>query len=323
MNREVPKDENILLQLHCTMCIMYCIQDTKGGTMNHIKLKAFAKINLGLDVVRKREDGYHEVRMIMQTINLYDKISISRTNCEGITLRTNLHYLPTNENNLVYKATKLLLDEFQIKQGVFIQLEKKIPVAAGMAGGSSDAAATMVGINKLFKLGLTKKDLMKRAVNLGADIPYCLLRGTALSEGIGEVLTPLPPMPKCYVLIVKPGISVSTKFVYEKLKIDELTEHPDIDGMITAIKTKDLYGVTDKLSNVLESVTIQEYPIIDQIKKEMLNMGAVNSIMSGSGPTVFGIFDDYSKASKAFYKFKVGDLGRSVFLTDLYNRVER
>lgn len=313
---------------------MYSIQDTKilyakgdsrskGGTMNHIKLKAYAKINLGLDVIRKREDGYHEVRMIMQTINLYDKISLSRIQSNEITVKTNLHYLPTNENNLVYKAAKLLLDEFDIKQGVFINLEKKIPVAAGMAGGSADAAATMVGVNKLFELSLSKQELMERAVKIGADVPYCLLRGTALSEGIGEELTPLPSMPKCHVLIAKPGINVSTKFVYENLNLDKVETHPDIDGMIHAIEEKDLYGVTSRLNNVLETVTIKEYPVIDVIKQEMMKLGALNSIMSGSGPTVFGIFDNYNKASKAFYKLKTSELTKSVHLASLYNRIDR
>ncbi|BCN28810.1 4-(cytidine 5'-diphospho)-2-C-methyl-D-erythritol kinase [Anaeromicropila herbilytica] len=291
--------------------------------MNHIKLKAFAKINLGLDVIGKREDGYHEVRMIMQTVNLYDKISLSKTQSNEITLKTNLHYLPTNENNLVYKAAKMLLDEFEINQGVFINLEKKIPVAAGMAGGSADAATTMVGINKLFDLSLSKKDLMDRAVKLGADVPYCLLRGTALSEGIGEVLTPLPAMPKCHVLIAKPGINVSTKFVYDNLNIERIEKHPDIDGMIQAIKDQDLYQVTSKLSNVLETVTIKEYPVINEIKKQMIEMGALNSIMSGSGPTVFGIFDNYNKASKAFYKLKTSELAKNVHLASLYNRMDQ
>ena len=173
--------------------------------MREMKLKALAKINLGLDVVRKREDGYHEVRMIMQTIHLYDQIRIHELQKPGIKVKTNLYYLPVNEDNLVYKAAKLLMDEFGIKKGLSINLKKFIPVAAGMAGGSSDAAAVMVGVNRLFKLGLTREELMERGVKIGADVPYCIMRGTALAEGIGEKLTILPPMPACHILIAKPA----------------------------------------------------------------------------------------------------------------------
>ena len=190
--------------------------------MDKIQLKALAKINLGLDVLRRREDGYHEVKMIMQTISLCDELELRRTRQPGIQVRTNLPYLPTNENNLVYKAAKLLQDEFGMKEGVSIQLRKKIPVAAGMAGGSSDAAAVLWGMNRMYGFGLSRTALMERGVKLGADVPYCILRGTALAEGIGERLTALPPMPKCYLLIVKPGISVSTRFVYENLHANEL-----------------------------------------------------------------------------------------------------
>jgi 4-diphosphocytidyl-2-C-methyl-D-erythritol kinase len=286
--------------------------------MNSIKLKAHAKINLGLDVVKKREDGYHEVRMIMQTIGLYDKLTLNITNNSSIVMTTNLHYLPTDENNLVYKAVSLMRQEYHLEQGIYINLQKKIPVAAGMAGGSSDAATALYGMNRLFDLNLKKKDLMNLGLRLGADVPYCILRGTALSEGIGEVLTPLPPFPACQVLIVKPGISVSTKYVYENLKLDEHTKHPDIDGILACIKNKDLRGVADLFGNVLETVTLKEYPVIGEIKEKMYEYGAITSLMSGSGPTVFGLFDDPKKAEKAFYQFKLGDLGKQVFLTDLY-----
>lgn len=286
--------------------------------MNIIRLKAYAKINLGLDVVRKRVDGYHEVRMIMQTIGLYDKVALSRMNNTGISLRTNLHYLPTDENNLVYKAVSLIKKEYNISQGVLIHLEKKIPVAAGMAGGSTDAAAALYGMNRLFQLKIPHDDLMALGLRLGADVPYCLLRGTALSEGIGEELTPLPPFPHCYVLIVKPGINVSTKYVYENLRLNESTIHPDIDGIIESIKGKNLYGACEKFGNVLESVTVKDYPIIEEIKTAMRNTGCVTTLMSGSGPTVFGLYDDRKKAERAFYQFKVSNLGKQVFLTNLY-----
>lgn len=288
--------------------------------MNTIMLKAYAKINLGLDVLGKREDGYHEVRMIMQTIRLYDKLNMKKLNKDEIIIKTNLSYLPTNENNLVYRAIQMLKEEFNIKQGIYVELQKHIPVAAGLAGGSSDAAAALTGMNRLFQLKLTTTDLMQRAVKLGADIPYCILGGTALSEGIGEVLTPLAPMPKAYVLIAKPPINVSTKYVYENLILDERTNHPDIDGIMEAINSKDLCGVTNRLSNVLESVTIDKYPVIQEIKDTMIEFGAMNALMSGSGPTVFGVFEDLNLAKKAFYQLKVQGKAKQIYLTDIFNR---
>ena len=289
------------------------------GSNNDISLKALAKINLGLDVVRRREDGYHEVRMIMQTIYLYDRLDIKRTKEPGIQIQTNLSFLPVNENNLIYKAAKLLMDEFSITDGVSVKLDKRIPVAAGMAGGSTDAAAMLIGVNRLFSLGLTKRQLMERGVQIGADVPYCIMRGTALAEGIGEALSPLPPMVKCPVLSAKPSISVSTKFVYQNLKLDDTTIHPDIDRLIDDIKAKNLYDIAAHMGNVLETVTIPNYPVIDEIKKHMLSNGAVGAMMSGSGPTVFGLFDDEDTAKKAYKAMRSSHLARQVYLTSVYN----
>ncbi|MCB6952438.1 4-(cytidine 5'-diphospho)-2-C-methyl-D-erythritol kinase [Agathobacter rectalis] len=289
------------------------------GSNNDISLKALAKINLGLDVVRRREDGYHEVRMIMQTIQLYDRLDIKRTQEPGIQIQTNLSFLPVNENNLIYKAAKLLMDEFSIIDGVSVKLDKRIPVAAGMAGGSTDAAAMLIGVNRLFSLGLTKRQLMERGVQIGADVPYCIMRGTALAEGIGEALSPLPPMVKCPVLIAKPSISVSTKFVYQNLKLDDTTIHPDIDRLIDDIKAKNLHDIAAHMGNVLETVTIPNYPVIDEIKKHMLSNGAVGAMMSGSGPTVFGLFDDEDTAKKAYKAMRSSHLARQVYLTSVYN----
>lgn len=289
------------------------------GSKNDISLKALAKINLGLDVVRRREDGYHEVRMIMQTIHLYDRLDIKRTQEPGIQIQTNLSFLPVNENNLIYKAAKLLMDEFSITDGVSVKLDKRIPVAAGMAGGSTDAAAMLIGVNRLFSLGLTKRELMERGVQIGADVPYCIMRGTALAEGIGEALSPLPPMVKCPVLIAKPSISVSTKFVYQNLKLDDTTIHPDIDRLIDDIKAKNLHDIAAHMGNVLETVTIPNYPVIDEIKKRMLSNGAVGAMMSGSGPTVFGLFDDEDTAKKAYKAMRSSHLARQVYLTSVYN----
>lgn len=289
------------------------------GSNNDISLKALAKINLGLDVVRRREDGYHEVRMIMQTIQLYDRLDIKRTQEPGIQIQTNLSFLPVNENNLIYKAAKLLMDEFSITDGVSVKLDKRIPVAAGMAGGSTDAAAMLIGVNRLFSLGLTKRQLMERGVQIGADVPYCIMRGTALAEGIGEALSPLPPMVKCPVLIAKPSISVSTKFVYQNLKLDDTTIHPDIDRLIDDIKAKNLHDIAAHMGNVLETVTIPNYPVIDEIKKHMLSNGAVGAMMSGSGPTVFGLFDDEDTAKKAYKAMRSSHLARQVYLISVYN----
>ena len=289
------------------------------GSNYDISLKALAKINLGLDVVRRREDGYHEVRMIMQTIHLYDRLDIKRTKESGIQIQTNLSFLPVNENNLIYKAAKLLMDEFSITDGVSVKLDKRIPVAAGMAGGSTDAAAMLFGMNRLFSLGLTKRQLMERGVQIGADVPYCIMRGTALAEGIGEELSPLAPMVKCPVLIAKPSISVSTKFVYQNLKLDDTTVHPDIDLLIEDIKAKNLHDIAVHMGNVLETVTIPNYPVIDEIKKHMLSHGAVGAMMSGSGPTVFGLFDDEDTAKKAYKAMRSSHLARQVYLTSVYN----
>ena len=296
--------------------------------MNYIKVRAHGKINLALDVLRKREDGYHDVRMIMQSVGLYDNIEIanlgqSKTGKPEIDIECNLRYLPNNENNLAYKAALLLMDEFYISAHIVIKIKKMIPVAAGMAGGSADAAAVLKGVNKLFGLHLTNEELKKRGVTLGADIPYCIDGGTALSEGIGEILTPLPPMPQCIILLVKPPINVSTKLVYGNLDAANNTYHPDIDGMIEAIEAGDLKAMTEKMGNVLATVTEAEYPIITEIKDKMIEMGALGSMMSGSGPTVFGIFDNREAAKAAYAFFKESDLGRQVYLTDGGNGDER
>ena len=289
--------------------------------MDKIQLKALAKINLGLDVLRRREDGYHEVKMIMQTIGLHDDLEIRKTKTPGIQVKTNLYYLPTNENNLVYKAAKLLMDEFQIQDGVSIQLKKRIPVAAGMAGGSSDGAAVLWGINQMYGLGLSMQALMERGVRLGADVPYCIQRGTALAEGIGEKLSVLPPMPKCTILIAKPGISVSTKFVYENLHANDLKpeQHPAVDSMIEAMRQKDLGLLCSRMGNVLETVTIPAYPVINEIKRTMMDNGAIGSMMSGSGPTVFGIFDSPAAAKQAVKAVRAAKLAKQIFLTTPYN----
>ena len=288
-----------------------------------MRLRAMAKIHLGLDVIRKRADGDHEVRMIMQTIRMYDVLDIRKKQNPGISLSTNLPYVPSDERNLVYKAATLLMDEFDIKEGLSMRLSKSIPVAAGMAGGSSDAAAAFVGVNRLFRLGLSQEELMERAVRIGADGPYCIMRGTALAEGIGEKLTPLSAMPEGYVLIGKPGINVSTKTAYENLKLDAVEKRPDIDGMIQDIQNKDLYSMTEKMVNVFEPGLMEKYPVIREIRDFMEERGALKAMMSGSGPTVFGIFDSKEKMNAAAAALRKTGLAKTVFAAGIYNRSEQ
>ena len=287
--------------------------------MESIRLKARAKINLGLDVLRKREDGYHDVRMVMQTIGIYDRLIITRIPEEDIRIKSNLFFLPVNENNLIYKAAKLLKDSAGFAGGVEIDLNKFIPVSAGLAGGSTDAASTLFGLNRLFDLGLSTKDLMELGVSIGADVPYCVMRGTALAEGIGEKLTALPPLPRCWILIAKPPVNVSTKLVYESLDMNGVDRHPDIDGLIDAIKRQDINGVCSLMGNVLENVTVPLYPVIESIKNDMMDNGAINAMMSGSGPTVFGIFPDEETTLKCQAFLKNKGEARQVYITESFN----
>ena len=277
--------------------------------MDSIRLKARAKINLGLDVLGKREDGYHEVRMVMQTIGIYDRLILTKIPEEEIRITSNLAFLPVNENNLIYKAIKLLKDEYHFPGGISVDLNKFIPVAAGMAGGSTDAASTMFGVNRLFGLNLSMGKMMELGVRLGADVPYCVMRGTALAEGIGEKLTRITPVPHMWILIAKPQINVSTRLVYEQLDMGGIQKHPDIDGIIRAIEAQDVVRIAQSMGNVLENVTVPLYPVIETIKQDMLSHGAINAMMSGSGPTVFGIFPDEQTtlACQAFLKKKGSD----------------
>lgn len=284
-----------------------------------LTLKAPAKINLGLDVLGRRDNGYHDVRMVMQSIGLYDDVTIEKVEEPGICLEINLDFLPTDERNIAYKAAKLLMDEFAISTGVKIKLEKHIPVAAGMAGGSTNAAAVLEGMNTLFSLGLTQKELMERGVKLGADVPYCIMKGTALAEGIGEILSPLPPLPECHILIAKPDISVSTKEVYEELDSKEIPEHPEIDGILEGLKEANLEKIVSAMGNVLERVTVQKYPVIDEIKQVMKKAGAMNAMMSGSGPTVFGIFKDRETAELAQQEIQKTKIAKDICLTNVHN----
>ncbi len=282
-------------------------------------LKALAKINLGLDVLGKREDGYHNVRMVMQSIYLYDHVRIQQKKAPGIELVSNLYYLPVDSGNIAYKAAQMLMEEFDLPGGVRITLEKHIPVAAGMAGGSSNAAAVLFGMNRLYGLRLSQQELMERGVRLGADVPYCIMRGTVLAEGIGEKLTMLPPMPKCAVLIAKPPISVSTKLVYEALDSMQIVAHPDIDGLLLALERGSLKDVAACMGNVLEDVTISRYPVIADIKQEMIAAGALNAMMSGSGPTVFGLFENKTLAREAQERIRKNGFAKQIYVTNVHS----
>ncbi len=285
--------------------------------MNNIELKAYGKINLTLDVLRKRPDGYHDLDMIMQMVGVYDDVIITKTDKKGeITVGTDAFVLSNEKGNLAYMATKMLFDEFGIDRGVRIHLNKRIPIAGGMAGGSSDCAATLKGINEMFDLGLSTKELMERGVRLGADVPYCILGKTARAEGIGEILTPIAAPPFAHVLIAKPPVSVSTAFVYKNIRPDLITERPNTEKMIKAIEAGDINKMADSLYNVMEDVTIPEYPIIQEVKDVVLREGALGSIMSGSGPTVFGLFDDKEKAQHAMEELKKNNLTEQLYLTE-------
>lgn len=278
-------------------------------------LSAYGKINLGLDVVRRLENGYHEVRMIMQTVKLADTVTMRRLPEDRIILETDRSDLPCDERNLAYRAAKLIKESYSIREGVEIRIEKRIPMAAGMAGGSADCAAVLKGMNELFALGLSLEELQRTGVKLGADVPFCLMGGCALSEGIGEILTALGEPPACTLLLAKPDINVSTKYVYENLRLDELDHHPDIDGILSGIEQGDLEGLCGRLENVLESVTGREYPVIGEVERVMKEAGALQAIMSGSGPTVFGIFKEEETAEKAMVRIREKNLAKEVFLS--------
>ena len=258
--------------------------------MNTFRIKAYAKINLGLDVLRRRPDGYHEVKMIMQTVDLYDDLEFTKLAEDEIRIFTDKEELPADQGNLIWRAAARMKELYQISEGVSVKLTKRIPIAAGMAGGSADAAATIHAMDALFSLGLSLEEKQKIGVKLGADIPYCLMGGTALSEGIGEILTKLPDA-------------------------DSLQYHPDIDGMVASIEKGDLCGITDRMGNVLETVTCKHYSVIEQMKGILKEHGAVNALMSGSGPTVFGIFTDDQNAKEAYEAMQEAGLARQLFLT--------
>ncbi len=284
-----------------------------------ITRKAYAKINLGLDVIGRRDDGYHLVRMIMQNVDIYDTLTFRAKSGGDICLISGSDKVPSDENNLVYKVARQLKDEYDVQEGADIKLEKRIPVAAGMAGGSTDAAAAYLALNELWGLKLSRERLCELAVKLGADIPYCIIGGTALSEGIGEKLTTIKDVPDCHLVVAKPDIDVSTGWVYRELDSHEIDKHPDIDGIRKAIEDGDLRGMCTLIDNVLERVTISKYGIIREIEELLEENGAIKAFMTGSGPTVFAVYDDPAKAEQGYEAIKKSVLAPEIFLTKPIN----
>ena len=292
--------------------------------MDKLDYRARAKINLGLDVCRRLENGYHEVKMILQSVNIYDELTFQKRTTPDVVLSVqSKDYLGDLNSNLIVRAANLMKQQYNISDGIGIKLKKNIPVAAGMAGGSTDAAATMIAMNELFELGLSTEQLMKDSVSLGADIPFCIMGGTALAEGIGDKLTPLPAPPQAILLVVKPPIMVSTKWVYETLRVQELTSRPDIDGMAEALRQGDLKGITNRMANVMETVTEKKYPIITDIKKMMIGTGAMNAVMSGSGPSIFGVFlnKDAARAAAVYIDqtLRTKGIEAQIHITEFFN----
>lgn len=296
--------------------------------MDTFTVNAYAKVNLGLDVLRRLPSGYHEVKMIMQTVGICDTLTFTRLP-EGIRLTvegeglpvggSSAGSVPADRSNLIWRAAGQMMERYQVSGGIHIHLHKRIPVAAGMAGGSTDAAAAYRGVNRLFSLGVSEEEMRRMAVETGADVPYCITGGTVLAEGIGERLTALPDAPACHVVVAKPDIAVSTKYVYDNLHADSLTDHPDIDGMARAIGQGDLQGMIRRMGNVLETVTAEAYPVIGQLKNYMEAHGACGALMSGSGPAVFGLFDDRAAAENCYDGLRSAGTAKQVFLTGFVN----
>lgn len=271
--------------------------------MKKIKIKARAKINLALDVLKKREDGYHDVKMVMQQIDLFDDVTLEENTYSQINVKTNLDYLPDDETNIAYKAAKLFLKTYDIKKGIDINIHKNIPVSAGLAGGSTDAAAVLVGLNQLWDMHLSQEELMKLGSKIGADVPFCILGGCAIAEGIGDELTPITGL-DTFVVLCKPNLRISTAKVYGSLNLEAIHTHPDIDTLVKLLPSSKIEEIKEHMVNVLESVTLEENPVVQGIKLKLLECRAEAALMSGSGPTVYGLYKDYSRAKSAYENLK-------------------
>lgn len=262
--------------------------------------KAPAKINLMLDVLRKRADGFHEVEMIMTMVDLADRLELSELKRDSIIISSQAGYIPLDEKNLAFQAARLIKDRYNVKSGVHIHLDKRIPVAAGLAGGSSDAAATLRGLNRLWRLNIPAEELQELGAELGSDVPFCVTGGTALATGRGEKLTPIPNPPQCWVILAKPPINVSTAEVYGRVRANQISVHPSASRMQEAIEAGDFGAVCAGLGNVLEDVTLKLHPEVQQLKEAMVKLGADGVLMSGSGPTVFGLVSKQSKVARIY-----------------------
>jgi 4-diphosphocytidyl-2-C-methyl-D-erythritol kinase len=278
--------------------------------------KAQAKINLTLDVLYKRPDGYHEVEMVMQTVDLSDHLTFTPWEEDEIVLSCTVPYIPLDNRNLVYQAAKLVKETFGVKKGIRIHIDKRIPVAAGLAGGSSDAAATLRGLNRVWNLGQSLDDLAKLGAKIGSDVPFCIYGGTAIARGRGEVIEHLPKVAPTWVVLVKPPIAVSTADVYGRLRVEEIEKHPDTQAMVEALQTGDVRVIADHLGNVLEQVTYAMYPEVERLKSQLLKFGAVGALMSGSGPTVFALADKEQKATRIYNALR--GFSREVYLCRFY-----
>ncbi len=277
-----------------------------------MKVKAYGKVNIVLDIIGKREDGYHLLRMIMQTVNIYDELTFNK-GAEGIHITSNKEFVPTDNKNLVYKAIELFCHTYGIKREMEVHIEKNIPVEAGMAGGSTDAAAALRAMRDIYKPNVSNEELRLLGVKLGADVPYCIEGGTALCEGIGEVITPLKDFKDKLMVVVKPNFGVSTVDTYKGFKLNEVKVHPDVEGVIKAMARDDVKYVADNMMNLLELVTIKDHKEIEDIKGFMCKEGALGAMMSGSGPTVFGFFNDINKANQCADRLR--DKYKEVFVT--------
>lgn len=286
--------------------------------MDYVNIYANAKINLALDVIGERDDGYHELCTIMQTVALRDKLTIRKLYTNRIKLNSNVKWLPNDERNLAFGAAKALIDMFDIDYGVLIEIDKKIPICAGLGGGSANAAAALLGVRKLFNLPISINELMEIGLSLGADVPFCIMKGTALAEGIGEDLTPITPCPDVHIVIAKPPVSVSTKEVFRQFKQENVSKRPDINKMIKDIENGNIKSLAAGLVNVLESVTAKEFVVIERIKRIMLLNGSLGAVMSGSGPTVFGMFEDKHTAQKAMSQIRADLNVKEIFLTNIF-----
>lgn len=304
-------------------CIVYNIWYTiykEEVAMNSVRLKARAKINISLDVLGKRENGYHELEMIMQTINLYDKINMKKMDKDKIIIKTNVPFLPIDDRNLVYKIIQYMKEVYAIKQGVYVDLFKVIPISAGLAGGSTDGATTIQGMNDLFDLDLSLEEMLTIGKKFGTDIPYCLVGGTAIATGLGDEITYLDDFPDCFIVVVKPVFSMSTQYVYKNLDLNNITKHPDNELIIKAIQAGNLSDIANNLCNVLETVTTKQHPEINEFKKNMRKLGALGALMSGSGSCVYGLFKDEDLADEACIELRKHKSIKFAYKTTIYNR---